>query len=84
MSCGDCIKGVVKIAQSVAGLGLADNGVIQHRRDICRECPHATRNQSRLNRPTKGLTNLSRCSLCNCFIAAKTKLRSEQCPAGKW
>lgn len=26
----------------------------------------------------------NRCSLCGCFAAYKTRLRSQNCPAGKW
>lgn len=38
-------------------------GVVQARRDVCRECPHATRNPDRLDRSTKGLTSESYCKL---------------------
>jgi hypothetical protein len=58
--------------------------VMLARRDQCRDCEFATRNPKRVNRSTKGLTSLSRCTKCDCFIAAKTQVGSEACPIGRW
>jgi hypothetical protein len=87
--CGKVVDGVAGLAKFGAqSLGLrvdqASDETMLRRRDVCRECPHATRNAKRLNRSTKGLTSLSRCELCDCFIGAKTALASERCPASKW
>ena len=30
------------------------------------------------------LTMLQTCSICNCFMPAKTKLPGASCPEGKW
>jgi hypothetical protein len=90
-TCGEIVHGAVGLAKA----GLQSVGVpidqvsdaeLQRRRDICRDCPEATRNPERMHLPTKGLTTLSKCNLCGCFIAAKTKLASERCPANppKW
>jgi hypothetical protein len=93
MPCDDCPKLLVQGAIGLAKVGLQSLGVpvdrasdaeTLRRRDICRECPMATRNRARLSRSTKGLTTLSRCRECDCFIAAKTRLASERCPVGKW
>jgi hypothetical protein len=93
MACG-CSKvvhgaiGLAKVAAQAVGLPIdqATEAVVKARRDACRECEHATRNQNRLDRPSKGLTTLSQCQLCGCLIAAKTMLASEKCPAEppKW
>ena len=37
---------------------------------ICLQCPH--------------LSPLNRCLKCGCFLKAKTRLRTEKCPVGKW
>jgi hypothetical protein len=82
--CGDIIAGAVGLAKAAVGAEPVPPEVLQDRRDKCRECPHASRDPKRLDRPTKGLTVLSKCDLCGCFIAAKTKLASEACPDGRW
>jgi hypothetical protein len=88
MGCGDCgnklAHGAAGLTKAITGIDAAPAHLIATRRDECRNCPQATRNPHRLNRPSKGLTSLSRCRLCNCFIAAKTKINSEHCPAHKW
>lgn len=89
LGCGTVTKGIVgltKAAAQSAGIAVdkAPRGVVQARRDVCRECPEATRNEAKISTPTKGLTTLSRCKKCNCFIAAKTKLASQSCPMDKW
>ena len=38
---------------------------------ICQECEH-------FNSDTK------RCSICSCFMEAKTRLRTAKCPMEKW
>ncbi|HEV7299202.1 MAG TPA: hypothetical protein VGN72_07545 [Tepidisphaeraceae bacterium] len=85
MNCSDCTKGVVGLAKAgLQAVGVAvdqaRDDVVQARRDQCRACEFATRNHDPKHAATKGLTNLSRCTICNCFLAAKTRLASEQCP----
>jgi hypothetical protein len=41
------------------------------RMDICRACPE-------LFKPTAS------CMKCGCFVHAKTWLKNEKCPVGKW
>jgi hypothetical protein len=89
--CGKVVQGAVGLAKVAAGKAgvkvlLAEVFEVRQRRDACRECEHATRNQDRLDLPTKGLTTFSQCKLCGCLIAAKTLLADEQCPASppKW
>lgn len=48
---------------------LAEPAFARQRRSICNGCPNL-----------KG----SQCGICGCFVAAKTKLITEKCPAGKW
>jgi hypothetical protein len=86
-----CVS-LIKVSLS---LDRAPDAAIAARRDICRACPHATRKKEFLNRPSRGLTTLSRCGKltealkpgsipCGCFIALKTRLASESCPLGRW
>lgn len=96
MPCGGCrsgtkptgvqriVTGAAGLAKAAAGIDRAGDATVQARRDLCRECPEATRNSDLRFAKNRGLTTLSRCKLCDCFIAAKTLIRSETCPAGKW
>ena len=91
MSCGDCPKfpsmivhGVVGLTKAALHIDRASDAVIAERRDQCRNCNHATKRLARAHLPTKGLTNLSRCLLCRCNIAAKTMIAGESCPGAKW
>ena len=43
----------------------------KHRLDICRSCP-------RYFNPT------GTCKECGCFMTLKTRLKSAECPIGKW
>ena len=71
-------RGVVGLTKVGLRIGIADQSVIQARRDICRVCPEATIN------PIIGLSNISKCKQCGCFLSAKSQLKSEKCPLGKW
>jgi hypothetical protein len=87
MACG-CVgkvaKGAVGLSKAVLGLDQASDAEKLRRRDICRECPEATRNQRLLDKSSKGLTTCSTCKKCGCNIKAKTSLATETCPIGKW
>jgi hypothetical protein len=80
--------GLAKVAAQAVGIPIdkIPYAYTKLRRDVCRACPHASKSPDRLDRPSKGLTTLSKCELCGCFIAAKTMLASEKCPAEppKW
>jgi hypothetical protein len=78
------LKGAAGLAKAALGIDRASDEIVAQRRNQCRECPHATKNPKRVHLPTKGLTKLSRCQLCDCFIHAKTLLASETCPDGRW
>lgn len=77
-------NGTVGLGKVLLRIDIADDTDIKARRDICRECEHATKNAARLDRPTKGLTVRSKCDLCKCYIQAKTQLKKESCPLEKW
>lgn len=95
MSCGGCSKKTKAgaVAHGAAGLTKVALGVdrtsdegIAFRRSECRVCDKATK------REYKGemiVTTLSRCTACHggkvpCFIMAKIKIKSEECPEKKW
>ena len=77
-------RGLIGLGKVALGIGLDEPDTIRHRRDLCRECPEAMRREDWADRPSRGLTTLSRCKLCRCIIAAKTQVAAEKCPAGKW
>ena len=77
-------RGVIGLGRVALRIGIASPSVIGDRRDLCRVCPEATRRDDWQDRPSQGLTTMSKCKLCRCIIAAKTQLKSEKCPAGKW
>jgi hypothetical protein len=68
------IAGARGLAKVATRIGIASPEVVQARRDACRQCPEVT----------AGLTGLSTCKKCGCFIRAKTKVADETCPEGKW
>jgi|TARA_B110000879_G_scaffold129707_1_gene170411 molybdenum cofactor biosynthesis enzyme MoaA len=51
-------------------IGLAKPKVSKERLEICKACPR--------------LRASSVCSLCGCFMQAKTKLENATCPENKW
>ena len=73
MSCqgNDCVKGALKLLKAIAGVGEAPWQAVQARQRACAECPHL--------KPGPAWP-LRRCGICDCFIAAKTRLASEACP----
>ena len=62
-------KGAVKLAKAELGVDDVSLDVLQTRREICSSCEH---------------NDFGRCSDCGCYLWAKTKLKSEKCPVGKW
>lgn len=78
------IHGAVGIAKALTGTDAAAPEVAQQRRDICRQCEHATRNPDPKYAKFNGLTTFSRCKLCDCVLSLKVKVASEHCPINKW
>lgn len=66
---GRTIVGAVKLAASELNLGRVADHVVAERRRACESCDR---------------WDHGRCRECGCFTFAKTKLRSERCPLGKW
>ena len=65
--------------------------VVQARRDVCRECEHATRSAEPRFAVNRGLTSLSVCQIEKarhperaCHIAVGTTMPHVRCPLGKW
>jgi hypothetical protein len=77
-------KGAVGITKSTLFIDRAPKAQIVKRLDICRACDEVTRSRKPKFAESKGLTNLSRCRICKCFVVAKTKIASEVCPLSKW
>lgn len=57
--------------KSFLGNILADSEIVESRRAECDSCEH-------LFKPTGS------CKICKCFVKAKTKLKNQSCPVGKW
>ncbi len=81
---GQMLHGAVALAKVAVGADAAPEALIAVRRDICRQCAQATRNSDPRFAAHAGLTTLSRCRACGCFVAAKTRLTAERCPLGRW
>jgi hypothetical protein len=77
-------KGIVGQVKSKLHINRASEETIKQRRDICRECPEATKSKDPKYEANKGLTSFSRCMKCLCPIVDKTNISTEQCPLGKW
>lgn len=52
------------------GFDLLDDDSRNIRVNICKTC--------------EKLSNLKVCKVCNCFMPAKTWLKTKKCPIGKW
>lgn len=78
------VRGAGSLLQAAVHLDPAPAEVVQARRDLCRVCEFATRNKHAQFAQFTGLTTLSRCRKCDCFIGAKTSLASQSCPIGRW
>ena len=74
MTISKVVHGVVGISKVIARVGLADNGTIIARRNICKNCIHNVKN-------TMGIAT---CNVCSCIVGAKTQVKSEKCPENKW
>ncbi len=84
MGCPDCNRRSVsrpQLAAAPAGLSLT---VLQSRRDVCRQCDHASRNPAARFAVNAGLTSLSRCGKSGKRIADLTAESSGRCPLGGW
>jgi hypothetical protein len=73
-SCNSCglkklLRGSVRLLQAELGLDAADEATITKRRELCLNCDQY---------------DFGVCQDCGCFLAAKVKLKSEQCPQDKW
>ena len=73
MSCqgNDCMKGALKLLKAAMRIGEARWQTVQARQQTCAACDHL---KPGLFWPTR------RCGICDCVIAAKTRLASERCP----
>ena len=85
MSCCDgkihtktIIKGALGLAKSFTNVGIAEDSVIQARRDICRVCDHSEK------KDTPEGVKVRKCNLCLCLIAHKTRIKSEKCCDKRW
>ena len=84
MCCGNYVKGAIGLTKAVLHIDRAPHAVIMERRGFCRSCEFATRNPKPQFAKFTGLTNRSRCTICQCFIVAKTVIAGESCPKEKW
>lgn len=78
------VHGAIGIAKAALHIGRASEEEVAKRRNLCRNCEHATRNDDPKFKATNGLTNLSQCQKCSCVILAKTSNKDEKCPLGRW
>ena len=78
------IHGAIGLTKAALNIGIASDTIIKDRRDKCRICPHASKNNNPKFDKFGGLTSLSKCDLCKCFISPKSRLLSEACPLGFW
>jgi hypothetical protein len=58
--------------------------IVQARRDICRDCEHATRNLDPKFAAFRGLTSMSFCKRAARNVARLTIDATAGCPVGRW
>lgn len=66
---GRWVKGATGLAKAALQIDKAPATIMHERRGICHQCEHL---QS------------GRCDKCKCFILAKSRLLSQDCPLDKW
>ena len=66
---GQVVQGAIKLATSELGIWRATPEMIAARRAACESCDQ---------------WDHGRCKSCGGYTFAKTRLRSEKCPLGKW
>ena len=64
-------SGAKTAKQIVKKPGIADENVINERRNICSECDYLDKERNR-------------CKKCGCMLRAKTAFKGTKCPIGKW
>ena len=69
-------RGAKGLSKYHLGVGVADEEEINKRKEICKNC-------ELIKNKTDDLKG-SKCSACGCLIRAKTALKNEKCPKGKW
>lgn len=62
-------KGAIKLGKAELGIDDVSLDVLQMRRSECQKCDK---------------NEIGRCLECGCYLWAKTKLKREKCPIGKW
>jgi hypothetical protein len=62
-------RSLVKSLWKWAWAGFEFSEVASERFDICRACSHKVK---------------SNCSLCGCYLHAKVRMMTEECPIRKW
>jgi hypothetical protein len=85
MSCPDCDRQATQASQralKTARGGAPEPQIIKARREVCRSCPNAVIAHGDM----MGWANFSKCRLCDCNIAEKTKNGAAECPekTPKW
>jgi hypothetical protein len=63
------VSGAIGVAKAVARVGAADRATAESRYTVCMGCSQ---------------NDLGQCRVCGCFVAAKVRNQSEQCPSQKW
>ena len=81
MDTSDIVKGAIGLSKAALKIERADDETINSRKKICQECDQFKRVYT--NFAGKKI-NTSKCSICGCFIGAKTLIKSEKCPEKKW
>jgi hypothetical protein len=76
--CGKVIHGAVGLTKAALNIDNVHDEVKESRRNECRACEFSEK------KDFGGTVKVRLCSKCGCYIAAKTKLKDEKCPIGKW
>lgn len=84
MNVAQICRGCIGLAKAALHIDRASEATILLRRDYCRNCDKATRSKDPKFSRFNGLTSLSRCTGCGCNIMAKTVIKHEVCPLGRW
>ena len=75
MDIKDIAHGAVGLSKVALGIEKVSDEVSKKRLEICLSCPNKIKQFSKLVNK-----DVSKCSICKCFIKAKVLLKNEFCP----
>ena len=75
MDIKEVAHGIIGLSKAAAEIERADDKIIAYRLNTCNMCPKKIKEFSKIINK-----DVSKCSICKCYIRAKVLLKNEFCP----